>query len=328
MTTFQGAGVAVRGPDAGMRRGGRRGAGRAVRPGRRGRRPQPGPAVSRRAPGSHAAAGHGQPGAGAGRPAGQSLGAHLAGGSAAAGRQLGAAGRVDGAGPGPVGRAPRRRLRGRRGRRRLAGRRRRRGDRLRRGHGPDRDRRRQPWTRWTTWSGCASNWTGCAATATPAGYRQAWAAIEQAVIGKAVDLLSGPGGLASFLRRRQLGARLAGPSLPLDIGYSETIPPGIRNAVILRDQHCQWAGRCDQPAERLPGPPHQAQGQRRPDQRQGLRASLLVPPPGRDPPLGLDPGPEPRRHHHRLEQGQDQGPPQPRTPGPAGVITPGPVSPA
>src|SRR6478736_5875303 len=79
---------------------------------------------------------------------------------------------------------------------------------------------------------------------------QAWAAIERAVIGKAVDLLSGPGGLASFLRRRQLGgARLAGPSLPLDIGYSDTIPPGIRNAVTLRDQHCQWAGRCDQPAE-------------------------------------------------------------------------------
>jgi hypothetical protein len=76
----------------------------------------------------------------------------------------------------------------------------------------------------------------------------AWAALEQAVIGKAVDLLSGPGGLASFLRRRQLGVRLAGPSLPLDIGYSETIPAGIRNAVILRDRHCQWAGRCDQPA--------------------------------------------------------------------------------
>jgi hypothetical protein len=77
----------------------------------------------------------------------------------------------------------------------------------------------------------------------------AWAALEQAVIGKAVDLLSGPGGLASFLRRRQLGARLGGPSLPLDIGYSETIPAGIRNAVTLRDRHCQWAGRCDQPAE-------------------------------------------------------------------------------
>ena len=77
---------------------------------------------------------------------------------------------------------------------------------------------------------------------------RAWAALEQAVIGKAVDLLSGPGGVASFLRRRQLGARLGGPSLPLDIGVSQSIPAGIRNAVILRDKHCQWAGRCNQPA--------------------------------------------------------------------------------
>jgi len=76
----------------------------------------------------------------------------------------------------------------------------------------------------------------------------AWEALEQAIIGKAVDLLSGPGGLASFLRRRQLGVRLGGPSLPLDIGYAESVPAGIRNAVILRDRHCQWAGRRDQPA--------------------------------------------------------------------------------
>ena len=40
----------------------------------------------------------------------------------------------------------------------------------------------------------------------------------------------------------------AGPSLPLDIGYSDTIPASIRNAVRLRDRHCQWAGGCDQPA--------------------------------------------------------------------------------
>jgi hypothetical protein len=66
------------------------------------------------------------------------------------------------------------------------------------------------------------------------GRDAAWAALEQAVIGKAVDLLSGPAGLASFLRRRQLGARLGGPSLPLDIGYAETVPAGIRNAVLLR----------------------------------------------------------------------------------------------
>ena len=80
------------------------------------------------------------------------------------------------------------------------------------------------------------------------GTTLAWEAVERAIIGKAVDLVSGPGGLASFLRRRQLGARLGGPSLPLDIGYSETIPAGIRNAVTLRDKHCQWAGGCNQPA--------------------------------------------------------------------------------
>jgi hypothetical protein len=73
-------------------------------------------------------------------------------------------------------------------------------------------------------------------------------ALEQAIIGKAVDLLSGPGGLASFLRRRQLGTRLGGPSLPLDVGVSADIPAAIRRAVILRDQHCRFPGGCDQPA--------------------------------------------------------------------------------
>ena len=42
--------------------------------------------------------------------------------------------------------------------------------------------------------------------------------------------------------------RLGGPSLPLDIGYAESVPAGIRNAVLLRDRHCQWAGGCTQPA--------------------------------------------------------------------------------
>jgi uncharacterized protein DUF222 len=86
----------------------------------------------------------------------------------------------------------------------------------------------------------------------PAGLAQLSAmsreAIQEAIIGKAADLLSGPGGLASFLRTNQLGARLAGPSLPLDIGYSTMIPPGIRNAVILRDRRCRWPGGCNQPA--------------------------------------------------------------------------------
>jgi hypothetical protein len=77
---------------------------------------------------------------------------------------------------------------------------------------------------------------------------QALEMLRHAIIGKAVDLVSGPGGLASFLRTRQLGARLAGPSLPLDVGHSAEIPAAIRRAVILRDQHCRWAGGCDQPA--------------------------------------------------------------------------------
>lgn len=77
---------------------------------------------------------------------------------------------------------------------------------------------------------------------------QAREMLEHAIISKAVDLVSGPGGLASFLRRRQLDGRLAGPSLPLDVGRSADIPAAIRRAVALRDQHCQWAGGCDQPA--------------------------------------------------------------------------------
>ena len=73
-------------------------------------------------------------------------------------------------------------------------------------------------------------------------------ALELAIIGKAVELVSGPGGLASFLRRRELGARLGGPSLPLDVGYGPDIPASIRNAVKLRDLHCQFASGCSQPA--------------------------------------------------------------------------------
>jgi Domain of unknown function (DUF222) len=77
---------------------------------------------------------------------------------------------------------------------------------------------------------------------------QAEEMLRQAIIRKAVALVSGPGGLASFLRTQLLGARLAGPSLPLDVGRSAEIPAAIRRAVILRDQHCRWAGGCDQPA--------------------------------------------------------------------------------
>jgi hypothetical protein len=87
-----------------------------------------------------------------------------------------------------------------------------------------------------------------ASAGAPAGTCRSRELLEQAIIGKAVELLSGPGGLASFLRRKQLKAMLGGPSLPLDIGYADTVPAGIRNAVRLRDKHCQWSGGCNQPA--------------------------------------------------------------------------------
>ena len=37
------------------------------------------------------------------------------------------------------------------------------------------------------------------------------------------------------------------PSLPLDIGYSDSIPASIRRAVLLRDRGCAWP-RCGRPA--------------------------------------------------------------------------------
>jgi hypothetical protein len=78
---------------------------------------------------------------------------------------------------------------------------------------------------------------------------QAREMLRRAIIGAAVDLVSGPGGLASILRTGQLGARLGGPSLPLDVGYSDTIPAGIRHAVLVRSGgQCEWAGGCRVPA--------------------------------------------------------------------------------
>ena len=137
-------------------------------------------------------------------------------------------------------------------------------------------------------------------------------ALEQAIIGKAVELLSGPGGLAWFLRRKLLGARLAGPSLPLDIGYSDTVPAGIRNAVRLRARHCEWAGGCSQPAAacQVHHTTHKANGG-----KTSLTGCVLLCAYHHQVMIHrarLDPGRQPRRHHHRLEQGQDQGPAQPR----------------
>jgi hypothetical protein len=62
------------------------------------------------------------------------------------------------------------------------------------------------------------------------------------------DFVSGPGGIASALRRTLLGAQLNGKSIPLDAGYSDHIPEAIRRAVIRRGKHCAWPAGCDRPA--------------------------------------------------------------------------------
>jgi hypothetical protein len=42
--------------------------------------------------------------------------------------------------------------------------------------------------------------------------------MEHQILAKILQVLSGPGGVASFLRRQLLGKGLNGPSLPLDVG--------------------------------------------------------------------------------------------------------------
>ena len=48
----------------------------------------------------------------------------------------------------------------------------------------------------------------------------ALAEMEHQILGKILQVVSGPGGAASFLRRHLLGKPLAGPSLPLDVGQA------------------------------------------------------------------------------------------------------------
>jgi Domain of unknown function (DUF222) len=101
------------------------------------------------------------------------------------------------------------------------------------------------------WSGgCRSG--ACACPPLPA---QTLARLRGSLLALAADVLSGPGGLASWLRQSQLGGGPAASAslpldvpLPLDTGQAEpTIPAQLRRAVTTRHPHCAFPG-CDQPS--------------------------------------------------------------------------------
>ncbi len=71
--------------------------------------------------------------------------------------------------------------------------------------------------------------------------------VRDLILANAIALLSGPGQVASVLRTGTLPPAAASISLPLDVGTAtDTIPPHLRRAVILRDKHCAAPG-CSSP---------------------------------------------------------------------------------
>jgi Domain of unknown function (DUF222) len=83
---------------------------------------------------------------------------------------------------------------------------------------------------------------GPGATSAKALSPQARQALRHAIARLAIDLVSGPSGLAAFLRQGLLGEPLNSKPVILDIGYSDQIPGAIRRAVALRARHCEWPG--------------------------------------------------------------------------------------
>jgi hypothetical protein len=74
--------------------------------------------------------------------------------------------------------------------------------------------------------------------------------LQNTLLAYAADILSGPAGLAAFLRTGLLAHDFpATASLPLDTGApTAAVPPHLRRAVILRDRHCAFPGCRQKPA--------------------------------------------------------------------------------
>jgi hypothetical protein len=94
---------------------------------------------------------------------------------------------------------------------------------------------------------CANSRSGIRCSVHPHTAAMAHTAARDLILSRAIRLLSGPGGLAAHLRGTLLPQPAASISLPLDLGRStDTVPPSLRRAIIVRDKHCQFPG-CFQP---------------------------------------------------------------------------------
>jgi hypothetical protein len=95
---------------------------------------------------------------------------------------------------------------------------------------------------------CGCRCGGCTCTRPAPLTEEQTVQLRATLLSLAADAMSGPGGLASYLRSRLPGAPYCGKSLPLDVGRAKNIPGHLRRAVILRDKHCAWPGGCDKPS--------------------------------------------------------------------------------
>ncbi|MFI5081355.1 MAG: DUF222 domain-containing protein, partial [Streptosporangiales bacterium] len=101
---------------------------------------------------------------------------------------------------------------------------------------------------------CGCRCGGCTCPARTPLSPETLARLRGSLLTLAADVLSGPGGLAAWLRQSQLTGPAAGPGLPLDVplpldvGQAEpAIPAHLRRAAATRHPHCAFPG-CGQPS--------------------------------------------------------------------------------
>ena len=141
---------------------------------------------------------------------------------------------------------------------------------------------------------------------------EAWEALQYALARRAIRFVSGPGALASALRRSLLGKPLNTRSAILDVGYADTIPDAIRKAVIARDKGCAWPGGCDRRPAHCDVHHVKHKTTRRQNQQHRLLDALPVPSRRLHPPARLANRTPARRIHPRDQPRPHDHPPQPR----------------